>query len=188
MNSFQYCSSAEAVSGLLDLVDAPAPIVDLTYGNGAFWNGSGRQVIGCDLDAGRAKDVRVDFFRLPFSDRGVPTVIFDPPFHPAVGSAEEVRFKAMGKNDVEMKAGFLASLAEAWRITQCFLLLKCQGFVHNHKPQWMPLWAASVCGEPFEWLIAGREHKRISGRWVSNNSLRRNHADYMLFSRRGNLR
>ena len=33
-----------------------------------------------------------------------------------------------------------------------------------------------------------RDHKRISGRWISNNSLRRNHADYLLFSRKGNLR
>lgn len=188
MNSVLSASSSEAVNGLLDLVSAPSPIVDATYGNGTFWKGSVRKVIGGDYDRTRAKDFIADFRNLPFADSTVPTIIFDPPFHPHVNSAEELRFKAMGSNEVQMRAQFIAGVTECWRAAQSYLLVKCQGFVHNHRPQWMPLWAVSVCGEPFEWLIVWREAKRISGRWKSSNSLRRNHADYLLFSKRGNHR
>lgn len=190
MNSVMLISSSEAVNGLLDLVNAPVPIVDVTYGNGTFWNNSIRQerVIGGDRDSERARHFIADFSSLPFANSSVPTVVFDPPFHPAVGTAESARFKTMGANDVQLKAEFLAGVAECWRVTKSYLLIKCQGFVHNHKPQWMPLWAISVCGEPFEWLFVWRTGKRESGRWVSRRSLRRNHAEYLLFSKTGNVR
>lgn len=188
MNSVSLLSSSRAVNGLLDLVAAPSPIVDTTYGNGTFWRDSERVVIGCDVDPQRATHVIADFRRLPFADRSIPTVVFDPPFHPHVNSAEEIRFKAMGSNETQMKEQFITGVTECWRVTGSYLLVKCQGFIHNHRPQWMPLWAISVCGEPFEWLVIWREGKRISGRWKSSNSLRRNHADYLLFSKRGNHR
>lgn len=188
MNSVSLISSSQAVNGLLDLVSASSPIVDVTYGSGTFWKESNRAVIGGDVDADRAAHFVADFRDLPFADLSVATVVFDPPFHPLVNSAEEVRFKAMGNNEKQMKQQFIEGVAECWRVTRSHLLVKCQGFIHNHRPQWMPLWAISVCGEPFEWLIVWREGKRISGRWKSSNSLRRNHADYLLFSKRGNHR
>lgn len=188
MNSVILASSAEAVAGMLDLVCAPEPIVDVTYGSGTFWKGSQRKVIGSDIDTTRARGFVADFLCLPFRDGSVPTVVFDPPFHPRVNSAEEIRFKAIGSNEKEMKAAFIAGVTECWRVCQSYLLVKCQGFVHNHRPQWMPLWAIEVCGDPFEWLIVWRNGKRVSGRWRATNSLRRNHADYLLFSKRGNHR
>jgi hypothetical protein len=188
MNSVVEMSAAEAVAGLLDLVNAEEPILDATYGSGDFWRDSPRVIIGCDIDPDRAKDWAVDFRSLPFSDGQYPTVVFDPPFHPYVGSAEEAQFKGMGRNEKELRADFEKGLRECWRVTSRHLLVKCQGFVHNHAPQWMPLWCVAICGEPFEWLIVAREHKRISGRWANTFSLRRNHADYMIFDKRGNKR
>ena len=188
MNSVVETSSAEAIAGLLDLVCAADPVVDVTYGNGTFWKGSSRKVLGGDVDAARAKDFTADFRALPFRDASVATVIYDPPFHPYVNSAEQVRFKGMGNNEKQMRSAFDDGLRECWRITKDYLVVKCQGFVHNHAPQWMPLWAVAICGEPFEWLIVTRGHKRISGRWEKTLSLRRNHADYLLFSKRGNKR
>ncbi len=188
MNSVQKCTSGEAVNGLLAIRKNPGMIVDVTFGNGTFWDGSLNSQLGGDRNPIRAKDFCADFSNLPFRDRSVNTVVFDPPFHPFVNSAEEDRFSGMGSDDKELKAKFLQGVGECWRVTQSYLLVKCQGFVHNHKPQWMPLWAISVCGEPFEWLIVWREGKRVSGRWKSNLSLRRNHADYLLFNRAGNHR
>jgi hypothetical protein len=188
MNSVIEATSAEAVEGLLALVNAQGPILDATYGSGDFWLGSVRDVYGCDIDPQRAKNRVADFRSLPFIDGQFPTVVFDPPFHPYVGSAEEAQFKGMGKNDKELRTQFDAGLKECWRITSRHLLVKCQGFVHNHVPQWMPLWAVQICGEPFEWLIVARDHKRISGRWKNTFSLRRNHADYMIFDKKGNKR
>ncbi len=188
MNSVIEATSAEAVEGLLSLVKAQEPILDTTYGSGDFWVGSTRDVYGCDTDPQRAKNCVADFRSLPFADGQFPTVVFDPPFHPYVGSAEEKQFKGLGKNDKELRTQFDAGLKECWRVTSRHLLVKCQGFVHNHTPQWMPLWCVSVCGEPFEWLVVARDHKRISGRWKNTFSLRRNHADYLIFDKKGNKR
>jgi len=188
MKSVVEISAAGAVEGLLALVRAADPVLDTTYGNGDFWIGSTRKIVGCDIDPDRALSHVADFRSLPFSDSQFPTVVFDPPFHPYVGSAEEAQFKGMGRNEKELRADFDKGLRECWRVTSRHLLVKCQGFVHNHTPQWMPLWCVAICGEPFEWLIVTREHKRISGRWVNTLSLRRNHADYLIFDKRGNKR
>ena len=188
MNSVTYCSSAEAIESLLALVHAREPILDCTYGSGTFWKGSLRTVIGCDIDAARAKDSVADFTALPFTDGQYPTVVYDPPFHPFVNSAEQARYSGMGSNDKQLKVYFQQGLAESWRVASRHLIVKCQGFVHNHTPQWMPLWAVEICGEPFEWLIVARDNKRVSGRWTSTLSLRRNHADYLLFDKCGNKR
>lgn len=132
MNSVIEAPSAEAVEGLLALVNAQGPILDVTYGSGDFWVGSTREVYGCDIDPQRAKNQVADFRNLPFTNGQFPTVIFDPPFHPYVGSAEEEQFKGMGKNDKELRTQFDAGLKECWRVTSRHLLVKCQGFVHNH--------------------------------------------------------
>lgn len=188
MTSVSSITSAEAVEGLLALVSAGEPVLDVTYGNGTFWKGSTREVVGIDVDPSRAKTISADFCSLPFADGTFPAVIYDPPFHPMVNSAEEVRFRGMGRNERELRVQFEIGLQECWRVTSRHLIVKCQGFVHNHAPQWMPLWVVGVLGEPFEWLIVTRDHKRVSGRWVNVKSLRRNHADYMLFDKRGNKR
>lgn len=188
MNSVEQITSAFAIEGLLTLVQAREPILDSTFGNGTFWKGSTRRVVGLDICCERARQVCADFRQLPFGDGAFPSVVFDPPFHPYVHSCEEDRFKGMGLNEKEMKIGFEIGLRECWRVTRRHLIVKCQGFVHNHRPQWMPLWAIAICGEPFEWLIVSRAHKVVSGRWKSFNSLRRNYADYLVFDKQGNHR
>lgn len=181
-------SSADAVESLLSLVNASDPILDPTYGHGVFWKHTTHEVWGFDIDIERSPRGVVDFTALPFSDATFPTVVFDPPFHPFVNSAEELRFSGLGKNDRELKQLFQAGVSECWRVTAQHLIVKCQGYIHNHRPQWMPLWAIEVCGEPFEWLLATRKGKRISGRWKSQRSLWRHHADYLLFNKSGNRR
>lgn len=188
MNSVANITSYQAIASLLNLVKAQEPILDVTYGNGVFWKGSTRKVVGCDLNPKRAKDFIEDFTALSFVDAQYPTVVFDPPFHPFVNSHENKRYSGLGKNEKELKELFMKGTSEAWRVTKHHLIVKCQGFIHNHSPQWMPLWAIEICGEPFEWLIVSREQKLISGRWKEERSLRRNHADYLLFSKYGNKR
>ena len=188
MTSVVNLPSGQAIEGLLSLTHAQEPILDPTWGNGTFWKGTNRQVVGGDIDPQRAKDIVLDFTALPYNDRQFATVVFDPPFHPDVHSRESARFRHMGSDEKVMQAQFRLGVAECWRVCSGILIVKCQGFVHNHRPQWMPLWAIDICGEPFEWLIVWRGHKVISGRWVSCNSLRRNHADYLVFNRKGNHR
>lgn len=183
-----FIDSATAIEGLLTLCQANDPILDPTYGNGVFWKNSTRLVCGFDAQKDRGPMGVVDFRSLPFANGEYPTVVFDPPFHPFVGSAEERRFSAMGNNGTELKRFFQDGVRECWRVTSHILIVKCQGFIHNHTPLWMPLWAVEICGEPFEWLIACRTGKRTSGRWQNVKSLRRAHADYLVFNKNGNKR
>lgn len=181
-------SPAEAVERLLRLGGTTGPVVDVTFGNGQFWQGSSRRVIGLDLNPQRAKSAVADFRALPFPDASVGAVVYDPPFHPDVHSAEAARFSTAGSTEKQLQIIFRAGCAEAWRVTNDVLIVKCQGFIHNHAPQWMPLWAIDVCGEPFEWMVVTRKGKRMSGRWKTARSLRRRHADYLLFRKTGNKR
>lgn len=181
--------SAEAVEALLSLVNAADPVLDVTYGNGTFWKDTKRQVIGYDINPARGTHGVCDFTDLSsIADGQYPTVVFDPPFHPFVGSSEEKRFSGMGRNEKELRNQFQLGVKECWRATSNHMLVKCQSFIHNHKPQWMPLWAIEVCGEPFEWLTALRDGKMESGRWKNVKSLRRRCAEYLIFSKRGNVR
>ncbi len=189
MNSVVFnIASSEAIEALLSLARANEPILDVTYGSGTLWKGSTRNVVGVDVELGRAKTICGSFMKLPFKDAAFSTVVFDPPFHPYVNSAEQARYRGAGNNEKELREIFEKGLYECWRVTSHHLLVKCQGFIHNHKPQWMPFWAMSALGDPFEWLIVARGHKRLSGRWKNSFSLRRNHADYLIFSKTGNSR
>lgn len=187
MLKVQQLSSRDAIGILCNLVNFNGKVLDTTYGNGLFWSDPSN-VIGCDLKPERAKDLCCDFHNLPFANNVFEMVVFDPPFHPFVGSHEEARFSGMGKNEKELKTLFQSGVAECWRVTSKYLIVKCQDYVHNHQVQWMPLWAINVCGEPFEWLIATRLGKLTSSRWVNVKSLRRNHADYLMFCKTGNHR
>ena len=178
-------SSPQAVKALLSLVTFTEPILDCTYGNGRFWVGSTRTIIGCDRAYGRARDCCCSFLALPFRDGSFELVVYDPPFHPSVHSHEEARFGSLGRNEIELKQLFVRGLHETWRVSGKYLLVKCQDYIHNHHPQWMPLWCVAELGEPYEWLIATRPSKLVSGRWTQVKSLRRQHADYILFSKVG---
>lgn len=182
-------TSAAAMASIIEVVGAQEPIVDLTYGSGLFWKGSDKKVFGCDLDQKRAKTVVADFFNLPFTDASCPTVVYDPPFHTkGSNSIEETRFKAMGANEKELKELYLRGLREAWRVTEKFLVVKCQGYIHNHRPQWMELWTCAELGEPYEWLTTRRPSKIVSSIWGKQRSLYRNHATYLVFCKKGNHR
>lgn len=187
-DAVQHTGSAAAVESMLQIGKCQETILDTTYGSGVFWTGSNRLVFGCDTNPSRAKDLVADFRNLPFVDGEFPTVVYDPPFHPFVGSGEEDRYSGMGTTDKELKVEFLKGLLECWRVTSRHLLVKCQGYIHNHAPQWMPLWCVTALGEPFEWMVVTRDAKRTSGRWVTVRSLRRKHADYLLFDKKGNKR
>lgn len=180
-------STARAVQGLLSLTDATT-ILDVTYGNGKCWTDYPGTVIRADLNPARGLDVCCSFHALPFADGSVDAVVYDPPFHPGAGTIYTKRFATMGTNEHELRRDFERGVAESWRVARTWLIVKCQNYIHNHKPQWMVLWAIGVCGEPFEWMTAQTPRKILSGRWKTQKSLRHNDSTYLLFCKKGNAR
>src|SRR6185369_14730466 len=126
-------SSTEAVHGLLKLVRAESPVLDVTYGNGTFWRDTDFRVVGLDKNPGRARHVRGDFKALPFASNSFPTVVYDPPYHPngRSPSGEIVRYGSLGTNCASLKTEFLCGLSEAWRVSSRHLLVKCQSYVNG---------------------------------------------------------
>jgi hypothetical protein len=82
LTSIMTTSSAQAISAILQVLYPDAVLaLDLTYGNGRFWDGSWNgSVIGADIDPARAKHAVMDFREVELPDASVDVVIFDPPF------------------------------------------------------------------------------------------------------------
>lgn len=49
----------------------------------------------------------------------------------------------------------------------------------------MPLWAIAELGNPWDWMVVWRPNKRVSSKWKTVRSLYRNHADWLVFSKKG---
>lgn len=146
-------TTAQAIQGLLARTDAQR-VLDITYGSGLCWTGHPGIVIGCDRNFVRAKSVQCDFTALPFCDNAIDAVVFDPPFHPNVGTIYDTKFSTLGRNEKELRDLFMQGCREAWRVSNKWVIVKCQNYIHNHKPQWMVLWAIDALGAPFEWLTS----------------------------------
>lgn len=116
------------------------PVLDTTYGTtGGFWKRF-RPVnliamgLGLDTD-----DVTADFRRLPFADRSVPTVVFDPPYKlngtPACES--DARYGVDESTRWQDRLQLMADGAvECARITGHMLLIKCQDQVCSKQVRW----------------------------------------------------
>ncbi len=183
--SVMQCSSAFAVEALLQLTGVSGPVLDTTFGSGTFWAKSTRDVVGCDVNPKRAKDVCCSFLQLPFIDNAFDAVVYDPPFHPNAKSAEVERYSYLGNSRHELESLFRAGCRESFRVARKFLIVKCQDFVNGSRVMWMPLWAIEELGNPWDWMVVWRPNKRVSGSWRTVRSLYRNHADWLVFSKVG---
>lgn len=65
----------------LGYLDAAKSTLDATWGLGRFWTlWKPDLLIGNDLVAAKAHNLRSSFTALPFRDRSIPNVVFDPPY------------------------------------------------------------------------------------------------------------
>jgi hypothetical protein len=73
---------------------APKLILDATVNRGRFWEGSGRPVIGLDIDPRYKPDVVADHTLMPFGDGVFDVVVYDPPHIPNQGKDRRKDFRA----------------------------------------------------------------------------------------------
>jgi len=77
---FRDTNSAKVVEAILQIHFPGSPtIVDLTWGKGAFWGGSDRDVIGIDKAPRFGCQVKADARYIPLQEQSVDVLIFDPP-------------------------------------------------------------------------------------------------------------
>lgn len=113
-------------------------VVDVTFGKGVFWNRlPSQKVEGSDLNSG------VDCRALPYGDRSVDVLVFDPPYQPmhgkptrsfGVGDSYNLAKTALQTiNDVLTL--YQEGLTEAARVVRAEgrVLVKCQDLTYNHR-------------------------------------------------------
>jgi hypothetical protein len=145
-------------------------------------------VTGSDMDPLRAKDVCCDFTRLPFVDGAFDVVVFDPPFQPKTnvspGNVVELRFTKVKGGTAGVRKVVDAGLKEAWRVSRLGVIYKCQDYINARKPVWMSLWAYDILGAPYEVVYRRHPNKLVSSKWKLQQSARRNHTTFMVWTRK----
>lgn len=135
-------TNADRVIDLHLLGYLPEPILDPTFGYGAMWDRlHPRALVACDLDPGRARDVRCNFAALPFRDDAFASCLFDPPYKMSnaagyvspSGNHDElrVRFAVTDIRNGDVWRFIESGMVECFRVTTQFVTVKCQDMIHG---------------------------------------------------------
>lgn len=178
-------SSAEAISSLLSICFPDASSVfDPTYGNGKFWPDKppGLGLLSSDINPSRAPHFCADFTSLPLRDRSFDVTIFDPPFQPAtVDGIIGRRFSKPVKGVDALKQLVLSGASESARVSRLGIIVKCQDYIHDHKPVWMSFWLYELMGEPYEFMHLRVKSKLKASNWGAQKSVYRNHSTFWVW-------
>ena len=129
----------------------PEPILDLTYGKGAFWKTlPDLDILGNDLDPAKGT-LHYDFRDFPAPADLFETVVFDPPYR-AGGTPTTSAFDDAYGLDRVMSPSYVEGLiregtAEAVRLAQSFVLVKLQDHVSSGRLQPLSSWAIEAATE-----------------------------------------
>lgn len=120
------------------------PVLDLTYGLGRFWNDHCPEaLITNDLNRDTAADHHFDFTKTPWPDDYAYTVVLDPPYklngtggsHPS-----DAGYGVADNLSVEDRMHLITrGCAEALRLADRFVLIKCQDQVVSGRVYWQTL-------------------------------------------------
>jgi SAM-dependent methyltransferase len=142
--SFVVGSDAQVLRMLLALHATPDPrILDVTYGLGTMWKGTGYEhlVYGCDLDPTKWTHRRADFRDLSWSDpQNWNVVVFDPPHMTEAGATSRMhdRYGLGGIGGASIASLFPEFLGQVGRVLAPggVVLVKVADQVHRNAHQW----------------------------------------------------
>ena len=112
---------------------------DVTYGNGVFWKNLPPPVYCFDINPQLDYVTCASSDNLPFEEKSINSVMFDPPFLTYIKSAREhnsimaKRYGGYWKYD-ELQDHYTKTIKEAYRVLnkKGIFVVKCQDIVHNH--------------------------------------------------------
>ena len=172
----------------------PRRILDATVNIGRFWRGSGRKIIGLDIDERFRPTVVGDNCRLPFTYKVFDVVVYDPPHIPNQGKDRQkdfnVRFgltlKSGRENGYNLTHLYGPFASEAYRVLkpEGILFCKITDYIHNHRYQWAHIEfinAAAACGfRPCDCIVKIRKGPIMSPRWKVAHHARRQHCYWLV--------
>jgi hypothetical protein len=195
--SIWHGTDAELLERMLEFYPRKQPrrILDATVNAGRFWAGSGRKVVGLDIDARFYPEVVADNCRMPFRDGCFDVVVFDPPHIPNQGRDKAKDFntrfglvlKSSRKNGYNFSHLYPSFLCQAYRVLTSAGVLFCKiaDYVHNHRYQWAHVelvQAAIAVGFcPCDCIIKVRKGPIVDPKWKKAHHARRQHCYWLIF-------
>jgi SAM-dependent methyltransferase len=173
----------------------PKRILDATLNGGRFWRGSGRPVIGLDVEATHRPQVVGDNTHMPFRASIFDALVYDPPHIPNQGKDKSkdfnVRFGLGSRSPKQFDYNFSHTyppfLREAWRILrpEGTLFCKISDYIHNHRYQWAHvdfiLAAREVGFRACDCIVKARKGPIVDPRWRTAHHTRRQHSYWLVF-------
>jgi len=173
----------------------PELILDATVNMGRFWVGSERNVIGLDVNAKFRPDVVADNRRMPFNDRRIDVVVYDPPHVPNQGRDKSKDFntrfglvlRSSAQNGYNFTHLYPPFVREAFRVLkpEGLLLCKIADYIHNHRYQWahVELVRAAIdagfCA--CDCIVKVRKGPIVDPKWKTAHHARRQHCYWLVF-------
>lgn len=144
----QTCTSSTTLASILSVYPPRPgfPILDMTWGKGAFWNGVTVPFHSklVTMDSQARAGIKADFTQLPFRKESFSMAVLDPPYGNSGGShassfgiEESYRLKA-GNSHLLLMEMYEFGLREAWQvlIKGGVLVVKCQDAIESGKQKW----------------------------------------------------
>jgi len=162
--------------------------LDLTGGDGGFWDGSELlEVTRLIVDPSKAPAGVEDFRSLPhIPDDAHDVTLFDPP-HVADAGDESIMGAKFGTfDDMDIEAAIQAGCREAWRIGRLGTVVKVTDHVHGSRYVLESDWVRAAIGQPpFDEVYQVRANAVIDPKWNEQLSAYNNGATYLIFRKDG---
>ena len=188
---------AELLERMLDFYPRREPelILDATVNGGRFWRGSGRPVLGMDIDAKHRPAVMGDNTVMPFADESFDVVVYDPPHIPNQGLDRTKdfnrRFGLVLRSEKDHGYNFSHTFPpftqEAHRVLkpEGLLLCKITDYVHNHRYQWAHVDLIQAAAEigfcACDCIVKVRKGPIVDPKWKNAHHSRRQHCFWLVF-------
>jgi hypothetical protein len=160
--------------------------LDMTYGSGAFWDGSAHvEVTAHDNNPSRALDGVVDFTKLPYEKSDFDVALFDPP-HIADAGAESIMGQRFGTYSEEQLPDVIrAGSREAWRVARLGIIVKITDHIHGLAYVLESDWVRDALDgqPPYDVVHQVRSGAMVDPKWEEQLSAYNNGSSYLIFRR-----
>jgi hypothetical protein len=163
--------------------------LDVTYGNGAFWDGSAHvDVTAVDQDETRAPNGTADFQDLPYDDEEFDVVLLDPP-HVADGGKDGIMAQRFGTYTAEqLERAVRIGTAESWRASKLGIIVKVTDAVHGSTYVSESDWVRESIDAPlYDVVHQTRSGALVDPKWDEQLSAYNNGSTYLVFRKDGPL-
>lgn len=153
----EWRNNAELIEDVARLGYLDGTVLDVTYGEGAFWRRyTPPGLLTNDLHKPNPTGLHDDYRALTFESNAVDVVVFDPPYKlngtPAMGAMDDRYGTGQRRTRDEILDEIVAGALEGLRVTRRHLLVKVQDQVEGGQVRWQTdivtdaLTASCTCG------------------------------------------